>query len=146
MKTADNGMTNALNIDINDIVKDAVLPELDSSIRGRQSNSDSETIGNHVVNSETNQKPKRQRVEKTEAPVKKHVDAAFDSLWKTAAASKARKPKETQVWIDNELYRMIEIINLKQGKPYPTKHVINAILRMFIDEHKAEIQKALKSI
>lgn len=69
-----------------------------------------------------------------------------DALWQTAAASKAKKPKETQVWLDNDLYRKIEMLNIKHGKPVPTKHLVNAILRMFIDEHKSEIQKALKSI
>ena len=66
----------------------------------------------------------------------------FSALWHLASASKAGKIAESQVWIDKGLYRQIEAFNLKCGKPVPTKHVVNAILRMFVDEHKAEIQKA----
>lgn len=66
----------------------------------------------------------------------------LSALWHLASASKAGKIAESQVWIDKGLYRQIEAFNLKCGKPVPTKHVVNAILRMFVDEHKAEIQKA----
>lgn len=65
-------------------------------------------------------------------------------LWRAASASKAGKFAASQVWIDKELYRQIEAFNLRCGKSVPTKHVINAILRMFIDGHKAEIQKTMK--
>ena len=68
----------------------------------------------------------------------------LSALWHLASASKAGKIAESQVWIDKGLYRQIEAFNLKCGKPVPTKHVINAILRMFMDEHKTEIQKAEK--
>lgn len=53
-----------------------------------------------------------------------------------------KEEDQTQVWLDSELYRKIEMFNLKCGKPVPIKHVINAILQMFLDEHKAEIAKA----
>lgn len=66
----------------------------------------------------------------------------LSGLWHLASASKAGKIAESQVWIDKGLYRQIEAFNLRCGKPVPTKHVVNAILRMFVDEHKAEIQKA----
>jgi hypothetical protein len=61
-----------------------------------------------------------------------------------ASAFRAEKFAESQVWIDKELYRHIEAFNLRCGKSVPTKHVVNAILRMFMDEHKTEIQKAVK--
>ena len=67
---------------------------------------------------------------------------SLSALWCAASASKAGKFAESQVWIDKGLYRQIEAFNLRCGKPLPTKHVVNAILRMFVDEHKAEIQKA----
>lgn len=66
----------------------------------------------------------------------------LSALWHLASASKAGKIAESQVWIDKGLYRQIEAFNLRCGKPVPTKHVVNAILRIFMDEHKAEIQKA----
>ena len=69
---------------------------------------------------------------------------SLSALWRAASASKAGKFAESQVWIDKSLYRHIEAFNLKCGKPVPTKHVVNAILRMFMDEHKTEIQKAAK--
>ena len=69
----------------------------------------------------------------------------FEALWYAASASKAGKFAESQVWIDKRLYHQIEAFNLKCGKPVPTKHVVNAILRIFMDEHKKEIQKAKKS-
>ena len=65
----------------------------------------------------------------------------LDSLWETAKSSKSKKPKESQVWIDGELYRKIEMLNIKHGKPVPTKHVVNAFLCMFIAEHKLEFSK-----
>ena len=68
----------------------------------------------------------------------------LSALWHLALASKAGKFAESQVWIDKGLYHQIEAFNLKCGKPVPTKHVVNAILRMFMDEHKTEIQKAVK--
>ena len=57
---------------------------------------------------------------------------------------RAGKFAESQVWIDKGLYHQIEAFNLKCDKPVPTKHVVNAILRMFMDEHKIEILKAVK--
>ena len=81
------------------------------------------------------------------APAASDVSNLSDSLsalWHAASASKAGKFAESQVWIDKGLYHQIEAFNLKCGKPVPTKHVINAILRMFMDEHKTEIQKAEK--
>lgn len=68
----------------------------------------------------------------------------LNNLWEAAKTSKAKKPKESQVWIDSELYREIEMLNLKNGKPVPTKHVVNAILKLYLNEHKAEISKASK--
>ena len=68
----------------------------------------------------------------------------LSALWYVASTSKAGKIAESQVWIDKGLYRQIEAFNLKCGKPVPTKHVVNAILRIFMDEHKTEIQKAVK--
>lgn len=59
-----------------------------------------------------------------------------DKLWKAAAASKEKKPKEKQVWLDENLYRKIEMLNLKNGKKVPTKHVVNAIIKMFLDENR----------
>lgn len=69
----------------------------------------------------------------------------LSALWYAASASKAGKFAESQVWIDKGLYRQIEAFNLKCGKPVQTKHVVNAILRIFMDEHKTEIQIAKKS-
>lgn len=80
----------------------------------------------------------------TAPPTKSAAPNALAGLWSAAAASKAKKPKEAQVWLDNDLYRRIETINLKHGKPVPTKHLVNAILKMFLDEHKAEIAKSMK--
>lgn len=68
----------------------------------------------------------------------------LNSLWKAAKTSKAKKPKESQVWIDSELYREIEILNLKNGKPVPTRHLVNAILQLYLNERKAEVSKAFK--
>lgn len=53
-------------------------------------------------------------------------------LWKVALASKEHKPKEKQVWIDEKLYRKVEMLNIKNGKPVPTKHLLNAIIRWFL--------------
>lgn len=69
---------------------------------------------------------------------------SLETLWDAARVSKAKKLKEddqTQVWLDSELHRKIEMLNLKCGKPAPTKHVINAILTLFLDGHKKELQK-----
>lgn len=80
-------------------------------------------------------------------PVSQHSGASgLEDLWKIAKASKAKKDlKESQVWIDAGLYQKIGLLNLKTGKPVPTKHVVNAILQMFFDEHKGEITKVMKS-
>lgn len=72
----------------------------------------------------------------------------LETLWDAARVSKTKKLKEddqTQVWLDSELHRKIEMLNLKCGKPAPTKHVINAILTLFLDAHKSEIAKAKNS-
>lgn len=69
------------------------------------------------------------------------VDSLSD-LWHAASVTKAGKFAESQVWIDKELYRQIEAFNLRCGKPVPTKHVVNAILKMFMDEYKTATQKA----
>lgn len=69
---------------------------------------------------------------------------SLSALWHAASASKAGKFAESQVWIDKGLYLQIETFNLKCGKPVPTKHVVNAILKSFIDEHKEGISKAGK--
>lgn len=82
----------------------------------------------------------------------KHTTSAAESLetlWNSAKASKAKGLKnedQTQVWIDSKLYHKIEMLNLKCGKPVPTKHIVNAILQMFLDDHKTEIKNAMKSI
>lgn len=64
----------------------------------------------------------------------------LDDLWQAAAISKAKKPKEKQVWIDADLCRQIELLNLKHGKPSSVKHIINGIVKMYVDEHKNEIR------
>lgn len=67
-----------------------------------------------------------------------------NGLWEAAKAKRQKKPKESQVWIDSELYREIEMLNLKNGKPVPTKHLVNAILKMFLDANNAELAKTKK--
>ncbi len=69
---------------------------------------------------------------------------SLSALWRAASASKAGKFAESQVWIDKSLYSHIEAFNLKCGKPVPTKHVVNAILKLFLDANKAEIAKTIK--
>lgn len=69
---------------------------------------------------------------------------SLSALWRAASASKAGKFAESQVWIDKGLYHQIETFNLKCGKPVPTKHVVNAILKLFLDANKAEIAKTIK--
>ncbi len=66
---------------------------------------------------------------------------SLEQLWQTAAASKAKKPKEKQVWLDADICNKIEMLNLKRGKPVPVKHLFNAILKLFLEEHKAEIAR-----
>lgn len=66
---------------------------------------------------------------------------SLEQLWHTAAASKAKKPKEKQVWLDADICNKIEMLNLKRGKPVPVKHLFNAILKLFLEEHKAEIAR-----
>lgn len=83
------------------------------------------------------------------APAASGVSNPSDSLsalWHAASASKAGKFAESQVWIDRGLYHQIEAFNLKCGKPVPTKHVVNAILRMFMDEHKTEMKNIRKPV
>ncbi len=60
----------------------------------------------------------------------------LDDLWQAAAISKAKKPKEKQVWIDADLCHQLELLNLKHGKPSSVKHIINGIVKMYVDEHK----------
>ncbi len=66
---------------------------------------------------------------------------SLEQLWQTAAASKAKKPREKQVWLDADICNKIEMLNLKRGKPVPVKHLFNAILKLFLEEHKAEIAR-----
>ena len=66
---------------------------------------------------------------------------SLEQLWQTAAASKVKKPKEKQVWLDADICNKIEMLNLKRGKPVPVKHLFNAILKLFLEEHKAEIAR-----
>lgn len=73
------------------------------------------------------------------------TSGSLESLWNVAKASKAKnlkKDEQTQVWLNSELYRKIEMLNLKCDKLVPTKHLVNAILQLFLDEHKSEIAKA----
>lgn len=60
----------------------------------------------------------------------------LDDLWQAAAISKAKKPKEKQVWIDADLCHQLELLNLKRGKSSSVKHIINGIVKMYVDEHK----------
>lgn len=79
-------------------------------------------------------------------PTTSAVDS-LDVLWSAAKTSKAKELKkedQTQVWIDSKLYHKIEMLNLNCGKPVPTKHIVNAILQLYLDEHKTEILKASK--
>ena len=63
----------------------------------------------------------------------------LDDLWQAAAISKAKKPKEKQVWIDADLCHQLELLNLKHGKPSSLKHIINGIVKMYVDEHKNDL-------
>ncbi|WP_223929348.1 hypothetical protein [Prevotella lacticifex] len=74
---------------------------------------------NKAVKSYDGNRALKQNTVKTVLPNDAFMTAA-DILWRTAAASKAKKPKETQVWLDNDLYRKIEMLNIKHGKPVPT--------------------------
>lgn len=98
-----------------------------------------ESMAGHI------RKPKDHK--KEPIPVSQHSEASgLEGLWNVAKVSKAKKDlKESQVWIDAGLYQKIGLLNLKRGKPVPTKHVVNAILQMFFDEHKVEITKVMKS-
>lgn len=60
----------------------------------------------------------------------------LDALWQAADISKAKKPKEKQVWIDADLCHQLELLKLKHGKPSSVKHIINGIVKMYVDEHK----------
>lgn len=98
-----------------------------------------------AANGKTSSKPKSA----AKAPAASGVSNPSDSLsalWHATLASKAGKFAESQVWIDKGLYRQIEAFNLKCGKPVPTKHVVNAILRMFMDEHKTEMKNIRKPV
>ena len=64
----------------------------------------------------------------------------LDDLWQAAAISKAKKPKEKQVWIDADLCHQLELLNLKRGKPSSVKHIINGIVKMYVDEHNSVIK------
>ncbi len=63
----------------------------------------------------------------------------LDDLWQAAAISKAKKPKEKQVWIDADLCHQLDLLNLKHGKPSNVKHIINGIIKMYVDEHNLVI-------
>lgn len=67
--------------------------------------------------------------------------STLEQLWQTAAASKAKKPKEKQVWLDADLCNKVEMLNLKCGKPVPVKHLFSAIVKIYLDGHKAETSK-----
>ena len=62
----------------------------------------------------------------------------LDDLWQAAAISKEKKPKEKQVWIDADLCHQLELLKLKHGKPSSVKHIINGIVKMYVDEHKSD--------
>ena len=64
----------------------------------------------------------------------------LDDLWQAAAISKAKKPEEKQVWIDADLCHQLELLNLKRGKPSSVKHIINGIVKMYVDEHNSVIK------
>lgn len=97
---------------------------------------------------ESSKKPTTKHQERSrKAANKSPSPSGLDGLWSAAKASKAKKNlKESQVWVDDELYRKIELLNLKGGKPVPTKHIVNAILRMFMDEHKKEMKNIRKPV
>ena len=69
----------------------------------------------------------------------------LDNLWSVATALKGKEFPEKQVWLSKDLCLQIENLNLICGKPAPFKHVVNAILKLFLDEHKTEITKVIKS-
>ena len=79
-----------------------------------------------------------------EAPSSSHhrqsPSTTLDDLWQAAAISKAKKPKEKQVWIDADLCHQLELLNLKHGKPSSVKHIINGIVKMYVDEHNSVIK------
>ena len=79
-------------------------------------------------------------VTKKEAPPsslrRQSPSTTLDDLWQAAAISKTKKPKEKQVWLDADLCHQLELLNLKHGKPSSVKHIINGIVKMYVDEHK----------
>ena len=79
-------------------------------------------------------------VTKKEAPPsslrRQSPSTTLDDLWQAAAISKTKKPKEKQVWLDADLCHQLELLNLKHGKPSSVKHILNGIVKMYLDEHK----------
>ena len=79
-------------------------------------------------------------VTKKEAPPsslrRQSPSTTLDDLWQAAAISKTKKPKEKQVWLDADLCHQLELLNLKHGKPSSVKHILNGIVKMYVDEHK----------
>ena len=64
-----------------------------------------------------------------------HLDA-LSQLLSSAAELKSKKQKEKQVWLSENLYRKIEMLNIKHGKKVPTKHLINALIQLGLDQLK----------
>ncbi len=132
----------------NDTVKTAPSRELDASTRNKD---DGKATGKsekaHPVKSKAEKESTKSSAKRANSTTPIIPESkGLNDLWETAKASKAKKNlKESQVWIDNELYRKIEMLNIKNGKPVPTKHVINAILCIFLAEHKLEISKTSRA-
>lgn len=124
-------------------IQDSGISVVDGAFDGDKAN---EAAPNDKHIEESSKKPTTKR----KSCGKKNADgpslsSGLDELWIAAKESKGKKNlKESQVWVDDELYRKIEMLNLKSGKPVPTKHIVNAILQMFIDENNVVIAKRLK--
>ena len=71
----------------------------------------------------------------------KQSSSGIDTIWQAAAVSKAKKPKEKQVWLDAELCNQLDLLNLKLGKPANLKHLVNGIMKMYIDDHEKDFEK-----
>lgn len=135
--------------------QDAVIPELslnttESKEEGKKKEAPVKAPAtkrqkNREAKMDTNRQ-KDASIRETSPANKPSLSNGIEDLWSAAKASKANKKlKESQVWIDESLYRQIEMLNIKSGKPVPTKHVVNAILKLYLDEHKTEIAKAQRT-
>lgn len=135
--------------------QDVALPEVPlKAVESKEESDSRKKVEKPVMASAaTKQKRKKSKTEKIhqkDVSVKESSPAnspsqpcGIEGLLDAAKASKAKKNlKEAQVWIDEGLYRQIEMFNLKCGKPVPLKHVVNAILRLYLEEHKTEMAKA----